>query len=121
MTSADNIQKFTEYLFNKYQSNLEINKLLNSIQNMSNIPLELLSKIYARLYTIESPFYKDINDDLKNNQKEKYLSYIKLLYEGVKLKSLPLTKEKILYRGSKISKTEKKKINALLKKKKKKK
>jgi len=120
MTSADNIQKYTEYLFNKYQSNLEINKLLNSIRNISNIPLELLSKIYARLYTIESTFYKDINEDLKDNQKEKYLSYIKLLYEGVKLKSLPLTKEKILYRGSKISKTEKNKINEFLKKKKRK-
>ena len=120
MTSADNIQKYTEYLLNKYRPNLEINKLLNSIQNISNIPLELLSKIYARLYTIESPFYNDINKDLGNNQKEKYLSYIKLLYEGVKLKSLPLTKEKILYRGSKISKTEKKNINKFLKNKKKK-
>ena len=89
--STDNIEKFTEYLYNKYSSNKEINKLLNSIKYIPDIPLELLSKYYARLYTIDSPFYTDINRELIENKKEKYLPYIKLLYEGVKLKSLPLT------------------------------
>ena len=36
------------------------------------------------------------------NKKEKYLPYIKILYEGVKLKSLKLASNNILYRGAKI-------------------
>ena len=31
------------------------------------------------------------------NNKDNYLSYIKTFYEGVKLKSLPLANDKILY------------------------
>ena len=115
ITSTDNIGKFTEYLYNNYSTNEEINKLLNSIRNTSDIPIELLSKYYARLYTIESQFYKDINNELRENQKDKYLPYIKLLYEGVKLKSLPIATNKILYRGSKISNDEIIKIKGYLK------
>ena len=106
MTSKDNIDKYTEYLYNKYSTNEDINKLLNSIKYIQDIPIELLSKYYIRLYTIESQFYKDINKELRSNEKDKYLLYIKILYEGVKLKSLPLASNKILYRGSKISNNE---------------
>jgi len=113
--STDNIEKFTEYLYNKYSSNKEINKLLNSIKYIPDIPLELLSKYYARLYTIDSPFYTDINRELIENKKEKYLPYIKLLYEGAKLKSLPLAYYNILYRGSRISNDEIIKIKNYLK------
>jgi len=116
--STDNIEKYTEYLYNKYSENEEINKLLNSILYISDIPIELLSKYYARLYTIESQFYYDINKDLRGNKKEKYLTYIKLLYEGINLKSLPLASNSILYRGSKISNGEIIKIKGFLKNKK---
>ena len=120
LTSADNVEKYTEYLYNKYSTNKEINKLLNSIRNISDIPIELLSKYYTRLYTIESQFYYDINRELRGNEKEKYITYIKLLYEGLKLKSLPLaSKNKLLYRGSKISNDEIIKIKDYLKNKKK--
>ena len=106
MTSKDNIDKYTEYLYNKYSTNEDINKLLNSIKYIQDIPIELLSKYYIRLYTIESQFYKDINKELRSNEKYQYLLYIKILYEGVKLKSLPLASNNILYRGSKISNKE---------------
>ena len=115
ITHTDNIEKFTEYLYNKYSSYKEINTLLNSIKYISDIPIELLSKYYARLYTIESDFYKDINKELRRKEKDKYLSYIKLLYEGVKLTSLPLSSNSILYRGSKISNEEIIKIKGFLK------
>ena len=65
-----------------------------------------MSKYFARLYTIESDFYGDINRDLGTNKIEKYIPFIKILYEGVKLEALGLASDKFLYRGSKIAKEE---------------
>ena len=81
---------------------------------MNNIPIEILSRYYSRLYTANSSFHKNINKDLGLNNKDKYLSFIKILYEGVKLKSLPLSNNNILYRGSKISNEEINKIKNYL-------
>ena len=107
-------EQFTKKLYKNYGKNDEIKKLLDDIISIEDLPIELLSKYYARLYTIESDFYKDINNDLRNDQKENYLTFIKILYEGVKLKALELAEDKILYRGSKISIDEIKKINQFL-------
>ena len=107
-------EQFTKILYKNYGKNDEIKKLLDDIISIEDLPIELLSKYYARLYTIESDFYKDINNDLRNDQKENYLTFIKILYEGVKLKALELAEDKILYRGSKISIDEIKKINQFL-------
>ena len=97
------------------KDNDELKKLLGSIKTMRNIPIEILSKYYARLYSIDSNFYKDINKDLGLNKIEKYLSFIKILYEGVKLKSLSLASNNKLYRGSKISNEEVEKNKVLFK------
>ena len=85
--------------------------LLLFIKNITDIPIELLSKYYAKIYTADSKegtilFYSDLNRDLRENKKDKYLPYIKILYEGVKLKVLPLASHKILYRGTLISNNE---------------
>ena len=112
--SKENMEEYTKYIYNKYGTNEEIDKLLNSIKYIKDIPIQLLSKYYTRLYTIESQFYYDINKELRENDKDKYLSYIKILYEGVKLKSLPLASNNILYRGSLISDEEIKKIKEYL-------
>ena len=107
ITSKDNIEKYTEHLYNKFsEDNKEVINLLNSIRNIKDIPIELLSKYYARLYTFNSKFYKSINKDLRDNKRDDYMQYIKILYEGVKLKSLPLASNKVLYRGSKITNNE---------------
>ena len=117
-TSNSKMEEYTNLLYNTYsKDNDELKKLLDSIISMKNIPIELLSKYYARLYTIDSNFYKDINKDLGLNKIEKYLSFIKTLYEGVKLKSLSLASNNILYRGSKISNEEVIKIKSYLDKK----
>ena len=115
--SKEKIEKYIELLYNKYSNNSEVKKLLNSIQSMPNIPIELLSKYFARLYTLESDFYVDLNRDLRENKKDNILPFIKILYEGVKLKSLPISSDKELYRGSKISKDEIKIIQDYLNKK----
>ena len=116
--SKNNMDKFTSSLYDEYsKDNYNIQNLLGPIKNISDIPIEILSKYYARLYTAESKFYDDINKDLGLNKSEKYLPYIKTLYEGVKLKSLPLANNNILYRGSKISNDEIIKIKEYINKK----
>ena len=101
------IEKYTISLYDNYaKNNNKVKELLSPIKYIKDIPIEILSKYYARLYTIESEFYEKINKDLGLNKYDNYLRFIKILYEGVKFKSLPLSKEKILYRGAKISNDE---------------
>jgi len=116
--SIDKMNEYSNSLYKTYsKNNKDLKILLDSIKSMINVPIQLLSKYYARLYTIESEFYRNINKDLGLNKKEKYLPFIKTLYEGVKLKSLSLASNNILYRGAKISNEEIKKIKSFLKKK----
>ena len=103
---GDDIDKYTKTLFNEYsKENDKIKDLLNSIATMANIPIELLSKYYARIYTAEN-FNKKLNKDLDLNKTENYLLFIKILYEGLKLKSLPLASKNTLYKGALISNNE---------------
>lgn len=51
---------------------------------MSNIPVEILSKYYAKLFSAETVFNKDLNQDLSLNKINKYLPFIKTLYEEIK-------------------------------------
>ena len=98
-----NVDKYTSYLYDEYKENENVENLLNPIRYISDIPMEILSKYYARLYTAQSDFYNNINKELGQNKVDKHLPFIKTLYEGVKLKSLPLSNDKLLYRGGKIS------------------
>ena len=113
--SNDKMEIYTKSLYDSYcKESIKINELLGPIESIPNIPIQLLSKYYVRIFSLGSNFYKDLNRDLQLNKKEKYLSFIKTLYEGVKLKALPLASDKTLYRGSKISKIEIEKINNYL-------
>ena len=105
--SNENMDEYTKSLYNIFsKENKEIKELLEQILIMKNIPIEILCKYYARLYTGESSFYDNLNNDLRMKNKDKYLPYIKTFYEGVKLKSLPLASNNILYRGGHLSKDE---------------
>ena len=109
-TKQENINNYNLSLYKEYYNKInkeKAKKLLEMISSKSNIPTEILSKAYVRLYTAETKFYYDLNENLTKNKKEKYLTYIKTIYEGIKLKSLEPYKEiGYLYRGSKISNKE---------------
>ena len=117
ITDIDKIQKYNQMIYTKYSKNKKLEEILNHILAIPNIPIQLLSKYYVRIYSLESDFYKELNNDLRKNKKENYLPYVKTLYESIKLKTFPLVKEKELYRGSKISYGEIKKIKNYLDKK----
>ena len=115
----DSIETYNNLIYQKYsKNNQKIKELFDQIISIPNIPIELLSKYYARLYTVYSDFYNDLNKNLRLNNKEDFLPFIKILYEGVKLKSLPLSSDKFLYRVSNLSTDEINKIQNYLKNKK---
>ena len=49
LTPKDNIDNFTELIYNKYSKNEDVHELLNTIKSISDIPIELLSKYYTKL------------------------------------------------------------------------
>ena len=103
----NDLEKYNQLLYNTYsKENENVQKLLEQIIFMKKIPIEILSKYYIRFYSIEFNFYKDIN-----NQPEIHFPFIKVLYEAVKLKSLPLPSNSKLYGGTKLSNVE---INKIL-------
>ena len=78
--------EFIKYLYDNYINELNYKNILNQIINVPDIPVELLSKYYARIYTIEGNFYKNMKMDLLLNSNEHfktYMPFIKTLYEGL--------------------------------------
>ena len=74
ITEIDNIEAYTQLLYKTYSNeNFNVKILLGQIESMKNIPIEILSKYYARLYTLNSNFYRYMNKDLGLNKKEFYL------------------------------------------------
>ncbi len=65
------MEKYTTELYNEYSNYSDkVKKLLGSIISIPNIPIEILSKYYARLFTANSNFHKDLNKDLGLNKKK---------------------------------------------------
>ena len=89
----------------------ELNKLIKYLDFFKYVPFEILSKYWARFYTIESDFYKILNNNLmKSKLSFNYKTFIKVLYKGVEVNSLKSYEGKFLYRGSIINKNELEKI-----------
>ena len=91
---------------NNYYDILEKIDLLNIFGSKVKIPYYLFSKIFLRLYTMQSPFYGDLNKALKNNKFSNFNQYIFTLYYGLNQKCIKDYHEGNLYRGSLINKNE---------------
>ena len=89
----------------------ELNTLIKNLDLFKIIPFEILSKYWARCYSVESDFYKVLNNDLmKSKISSNYKTFIKMLYTGVEINSLKSYPGKYLFRGAVINKTEIEKI-----------
>ena len=99
--SNDSIKKFTNLLYQAYSNeNDDLKSILYSIEPINNIPLEILSKYYARIFTSSSLFQQDIMKIIQRNKVKNIMPFIKVLYEGLRLRSLPLyNDEEPLYIG----------------------
>ena len=133
LNKNDIFGELTHYLYEEYKDNKNIKELLEPIDGIPDIPLEILCKYYARLYTIESNFYKDLNKKLKkrnrvlkeeellfsaDNNNYYSITFIKSFYEGIKLGCFKFDLKEKLYRFSFLNKKEIDKINEYIKKKK---
>ena len=121
LNEKDNFDELTHYLYDTYKENKDIKELLGPIDGIPDIPLEILCKYYAKLYTIESKFYNDLNEGLRKtnifsaNKNNNYSnSFIKSFYEAIKLGGFDLYTNEILYRFSCLGKKEFDNINEYL-------
>ena len=111
----DSFQYYTLTLYEEFsKENTNIKKLLEQIIDLKNPPIEILCKYYIRAYTMQSNLFGAINKELRYNKIRKNLPFIKLLYEGLKLKSISLASNQVLYRGNSISNKEISKIKNYL-------
>jgi len=62
--NEDEVEKFKRFLRKNYYKDLKRNELLNFFDNKIKIPYYLFAKIFIRLYTMETPFYRDLNKAL---------------------------------------------------------
>ena len=116
--NKDSIKKFNNTLFSTYlNENDELQSLISSLDPTKDIPIEILSKYYIRILTVSNNFHKEISKNISKNKSKLILPFIKVLYEGLKLKSLPLTEHKILYMSTILSSEEIKNIKNNLTKK----
>ena len=87
--------------------NTKLNNIIKNLNLFGYIPFQILTKYWVRLYTIESQFYKILNNDLmKSILHSNYKIFIKMMYTGVSINSIKSYSGKFLYRGSTINKIE---------------
>ena len=111
------IQFFNKYMLKHYDNFSEIKYLYSQLVEVSQIPVEILSKFWIRSYTAESDFYGEMNKNLQKNKIKNYLPFIQMVYEAIKKKSLKPVYDKKLYRGTLLSKKEFNKIQNYMSKK----
>ena len=89
-------------------------KLIEPLKINNKIPSEILSKFYVYAYTLETPFYYNLNRDLMLFKGEKYYPFIKTLYQGMNYYHFKDIKSK-LYRRARMSESEINKLKQALK------
>ena len=119
LSTIDN-NKFINDLYEKYKNDKNYVGLLNQIKEIPDIPIDLLSKYYIRMYTIEGDFYKKMKIELLGNNKENYKDYyspyIKTLYKSLHNKALDQYIDKELYSAQLLSDKQIKDLNNFKKK-----
>ena len=114
--SNKDIKQTNLFILENYGEDENIKNLIIPLLNIENIPSDIIGKFWGRIYTIESPFYKNLNNNLMKLDNEHYNEYIQMLYKG--LKEYEYKENDILYRGTNISNEEVENILNFYKKKK---
>ena len=103
--NSDEITTLVNFMLTNF-GNEKICELLKGMILFNDIPEPILSKFFARAYTLESPFYGIMNQNLMKKNFEIYSTYIKLLYKGIANGSYEPKTDCTLYRGTKLEKFE---------------
>ena len=102
--SDEEIKKTNKYILEKYGKIEEIKNLLIPLLILEDIPSNIIAKFWARIYTLENSFYRNLNNNLMKLKDENYNEYVQMLYIG--LKEYEFKDDITLYRGSNISEKE---------------
>ena len=77
------ITVLVNFMLNNF-GNEKICQLIKGMILFNDIPEPILSKFFARAYTLESAFYGIMNQNLMQKNYKVYSTYIKLLYKGIR-------------------------------------
>ena len=105
------IYNFNYLLVEKFGNTMS--NLIEPLTICKKIPSEILSKFYVYAYSLETPFYRNLNWDLMMLNGDNYYPFIKTLYKGMGdycFKDLSVR----LYRGAKMSNDELNKMMEVL-------
>ena len=94
---------FNEYLLDKYSKFSKMNELISQLLIEVKIPFPILVKYWIRAYTLQTPFYYEMNKSLERNERNDYDTYIRVLYQGLLTKIITPSIESELYRGALIN------------------
>ena len=97
--------KFNQILVNHHFLK-GISHLIVPLNDVKNLPLEIVIKFWIRYYTSESTFYPYMNAQLMKNRPGSYDIFIRAMYQGVEKKFLKSEFSTQLYRCQLISKSE---------------
>ena len=103
--SDNDIQIFKNFILNNHRE-VQIKNLILPMLNIKGIPHEIIAKYFIRIYTENTSFYKELNRLLMKKKGEDYQAFIDIMFEGVLNKSLSISKNDNLYRGTQMSKKE---------------
>ena len=109
----EEISTLINFMLNNF-GNEKICELIKGMILFNDIPEPILSKFFARAYTLESAFYGIMNQNLMQKNYKVYSTYIKLLYKGIRNNSYRPKTDSDLYRGTKLEKFEIKKLQDIL-------
>ena len=99
------VQYFKYLLLNRHGEKAIAN-LIHPLLYVKNMPHEILAKFFAKAYTEQTTFYREMNNSLMKKNIKEYEAFIRIMYEGLANKSLSISEDKVLYRGSYIGKKE---------------
>lgn len=116
--NKNHIKEFISFLLNNHSENGKIKELMSQLLLKINIPIQIIIKYWLHAYSLQSNFYKRMNNYLMERLGDQYDTYIKVLYYGLNQKYITSVIDQDLYRGALISKEELKRIDFYLKNKK---
>jgi len=108
---------FNNFIKLNYPKNERIQNLINQIEDHKYISKDIICKYWMHIYSLETNFYRDVNEKLRIKKGDFYYPLIKMCYEMVKKGYLNPIINKKLYRGTKIGKSEYENINNFINKK----
>ena len=101
----NDIHLFKNFIVKNYRED-QIKNLILPMLYIKEIPHEIITKYFLRIYTENTSFYRELNNLLMKRKGQDYQIFIDIIYEGLLNKSISISKDDNLYRATQMSKKE---------------